>query len=115
MHNVIVTNDGLTFSFALSLLSSNNIIMFLHHGSNIYSAQQSQFSKWPKPMSDAIFRLVITLIFARLCRILFTCQQEGTAHTFPQQQHKAFRRHFQISLKKNVCNNSKAANAFQSL
>ena len=44
MHNFIVTNDGLSFSFVLSLLSSDhNIIMFLHHGSNIYSAQQSVF------------------------------------------------------------------------
>ena len=65
MHNFIVTNDGFSFSIVLSLLSSHNIIMFVHHGSNIYSAQQSQFSKWPPPMSDAIFHLVITLIFAR--------------------------------------------------
>ena len=47
------------------------------------------------------FSSFLYICFCQVVQIFFTCQQEGTAHTLPQQQRKPFWRHFHISLKKN--------------
>ena len=118
MHNFIVTNDGLSFSFVLSLLSSDhNIIMFLHHGSNIYSAQQSVFKMantnvWCNFSSCHYFN------FFQVVQNLVHLPAGGncTYGTLLQQQlAQSFLEAFSDLIKEKLCNNSKAVNAFHSL
>ena len=61
------------------------------------------------------FSSFLYFCFCQVVQSLFTCQQEGTAHTLPQQQlTQSFLEAF-LDLTEELCNNSKAANAFHSL